>query len=351
MKKVAFICHFQDGRISGPSNSVTELAKYSKNVVCDVFTSKAKTRSFRLNSVQVNTFENFINQVGCYDLVVLAGIYDLNIFKASIECRKKGVPYIISPRSNLMELSFRKSWLKKSLAKILYVNKLIKNASFLHFLSDEEVNNSIHLNDNYFVAKNGVQFKPVLEQFDLMKKCKLITFIGRLDIHHKGLDLLIESLALIKRELSENGWSVRLYGPAEDKALSYIKKLLEKEGLTNLVSLCPPLYGADKFQVLAQTKVFLHPSRYEGQPQAVIESMAMGCIPVTTEGTNMKADLCKWHQTVSFDKYQYSSSIISAIKKSEHFDYLGFSSYARREYSWEVGREEFFSKCKSLGLL
>lgn len=108
------------------------------------------------------------------------------------------------------------------------------------------------------------------------KKPKFILFIGRLDIHQKGLDLLLQSYALVKEKL---GIPLVLAGKGND--IPKIKELISHYNLEDSVSIYGPAYGEEKKQLFSEAFFVVMPSRQEGFSLFSLETLASG-IPLAT---------------------------------------------------------------------
>jgi glycosyltransferase involved in cell wall biosynthesis len=352
IKHIALLSYFSPGRISGPSNSLTGLASNYPNNDCKFHvytTSKNISENFIINDVEIQSFNSFLDDLHKFDLVVLAGLYDLNIYKASKYCKKAGIKYIVSPRSNLMLESLKKSYFKKKLAYFSYVGSLLRGAYALHYLSNEERVNSKKTKSEFIIAPNG--FHPPKSDLNLYNKSNLIVFIGRLDIHHKGLDLLCESIRKLKTLLEMGGWEVRIYGPDSVKDLNILVNLITKLELSDLIKVNGPVVGSEKEKILGQSKVFVHPSRYEGQPQAVLEAMAYGAIPITTKGANMSEDLAGFVRSVNFDVDDFSDALSLAMKSYNEEIAEKLKNYANDNFNWRECAKLFIKECKRIGAI
>jgi glycosyltransferase involved in cell wall biosynthesis len=120
----------------------------------------------------------------------------------------------------------------------------------------------------------NMTFSPI----DLPKKSDKefnIIFLGRID-KDKGLNLLFSSLVLLKSEIDFKFY-VAGTGPDEYDFLSKCKNDL----LYNFEYL-GVLNNEEKCQILAKCHLFILPSLYEGLPNALLESMAFGLVPLVT---------------------------------------------------------------------
>jgi glycosyltransferase involved in cell wall biosynthesis len=340
--KIAFFCFFEPDRISGPSNSITMLAKSLScffGFECSVFTTSSKLdEQFTINDVEISPMSKFLRDTNTFDFVVLSGIFDLSLFKISQKCREKKIPYVISLRSNLMRNALKKSPLKKFFALLTYTGYLLFFSKKLHYLNLDELNNSFSFGKETFVARNGLSID--VESGDVTRENKIV-FIGRLDISHKGLDLLLDSLKIIQKDLELNYWSVLLIGPDSVGDKATINKKIHNLNLNHIIKILNAQTGVQKNVTLSSSKVFVHPSRYEGQPQAVIEAMAMGLIPVVTPGSNMAEHIESFFPVSTFNKFQYSALLLKAIKTNDDNLSQRISFYAKSNFNWRIAAQEF----------
>jgi glycosyltransferase involved in cell wall biosynthesis len=104
-----------------------------------------------------------------------------------------------------------------------------------------------------------------------------LLYLGRISVS-KGIDVIYDTLKV----LQERGVRVRfvLAGAGPDEVL-YVSKF--RELLGNAFSFKGVVVGAHKTQVLKECDVFLLPSRFEGLPMALLECMAFGVVPITTD--------------------------------------------------------------------
>lgn len=103
-----------------------------------------------------------------------------------------------------------------------------------------------------------------------------LLFMGRI-APGKGLDILCEAI----RMLRERGYPVKCVlagtGPDEARYVADLQGLLGSDfAFAGVVS------GHDKVTLLQKCDVFVLPSLFEGLPMALLESMAFGLVPITT---------------------------------------------------------------------
>ncbi len=96
--------------------------------------------------------------------------------------------------------------------------------------------------------------------------------ICRLDVMHKGLDVLL--LALKELTANPTSWRLDLYGDGTDADIAYLQNLITHLQLSEHVSLHP--YQTHIETIWDQHHMLLLTSRYEGLGLSMLEAMACG---------------------------------------------------------------------------
>ncbi len=94
-----------------------------------------------------------------------------------------------------------------------------------------------------------------------------IAYIGRIQIHNKGLDTLVEAMTSVHAKLA-------IAGKGKDELR--LRSLIEKSDAVDRIALIGYLRDQEKTEFLAKSKVVIVPSRYEGQGIVVLEAAACG---------------------------------------------------------------------------
>lgn len=127
--------------------------------------------------------------------------------------------------------------------------------------------------------KSTIILNPVGEKFYNVKRSeapKNIVTVGRME-PQKNQKLLIEAFSKIAHEFINDNLIIYGDGPLRKELETYIEKL----GLKDRVLL--PGNVSNVEEVLAQAKIFVLPSDYEGMPNALMEAMAVGVPCVSTD--------------------------------------------------------------------
>lgn len=221
------------------------------------------------------------------DIVVFHEVYHLEFARIAKTLAKEGIPYVIIPHGCLVRSAQNKKRWKKLLANAFVFHDYLYNCSALQCLSENELNN-IMFKIPKFIATNGVDVSDKHKKSFNEEKIQ-ITYIGRLEIVPKGLDLLLQA---IKQVVDKPGFinrikGVDLYGPDLNGRYAAVETLIKENDIDNIVTLHPAIEGEDKREKLLETDVFIQTSRHEGMPMGILEAMGYGIPCIITEGTSL----------------------------------------------------------------
>lgn len=291
----------------------------------------------KIKNLQANDdYHGFPKPFNRPDLVVFHSPFDiLKIAVLAKRLKKDGIPYVIVPHGCFSTFAMKKKWLKKRIARFVYMDRVVRDCTAMQYLSEGEELSSIYKNKS-FIVPNGIFIPEYIEK----KKNKLleISFIGRKDVYHKGLDFLIEACGIAKSQLKDKV-RINIYGPATDEQSARVRQLIKDHCVQDFVFDLPPVFGVDKKKVYMNTDVFVLTSRFEGQPVAILEAWSNGVPTLVTPGTNVAEECfkndCGW--SVSVDPKAIAEKLIDLtnnfdeiIKKSKNA-----YSYVKNTYSWE----------------
>ena len=228
------------------------------------------------------------------DLVVFHSTYIPAHLQIGRRLRRMGVPYVICPRGGMTRYAQAYKWLKKRAGNLLGFNRLVAHAGALHCLTRGEAEASRDWNCPIFVVGNGVHLPRTSDLASPGDAPPLrLVFVGRLHVTIKGLDMLLDACRLVRRELRRARARVELYGPHSNGSVDcqgsrkFLAGRIAGLGLQDVVTLPGPVVGKTKTAAFQRADVFLHPSRTEGHPSAVLEALAHGVPCLLTPGTNM----------------------------------------------------------------
>lgn len=200
----------------------------------------------------------------------------------------RGIPYIICPRGGMTrEALGQRAW-KKWLGRRLFFDQFVAGAAAIQFLRQRELERSGDWGRPVIIAGNGVWLpdenlcaRPGTHQQ------RIFLFLGRLDIHIKGLDVLVEACQRCQSVLRHHGTVIRLVGPSFRGSGEWLEKEIRARGIGDIVQLFGAVGAEERSRVLAEADLLLQPSRTEGHPASVIEALAHGLPVLISPETNM----------------------------------------------------------------
>ncbi|MBR9800242.1 glycosyltransferase [bacterium] len=209
--------------------------------------------------------------------------------------RRKGIPYVYSPRGALDPNRLRYKRLGKKLFFALFENQLINRADYCHAVSRAEIGHLrlqgvpdgkiVHIPNavrkpDFDVKRAAVSFR---RQNGLGESDFVMLHLGQL-VWYKGVHLLLKSALALKPEFPEI--TAVLAGPdagAEAERSRYVRA----NAMDDYVIFTGHLHGQEKWAAFAAADLFCLLSESEGLPNAVLESMAVGTPALISEACNI----------------------------------------------------------------
>ena len=280
-------------------------------------------------------------------------------------CKQAGWPYVITAHGVMGRSAVNVKRIKKHIANLLFFRSYVRDADAIHALTTREVNEiqASFKVKKVIVVPNGVE-DYLLEASEKLTPADLgdfgregdlmLGFIGRIDMYHKGLDLLLNALKILKSQPEGPGCNlfvIGLFHTKKDERSFHLT--VESLGLKDEVKLLGARYGQEKLRHFLACDVFVHTSRFEGMPMSVLEAMALGRVCLVTPGSNVGDIVCEgggWECEPS------SSSIAETIKsiyeKRDSLKALGQRSQERmrKRFTWKsVARQLYQEHLKLCG--
>jgi glycosyltransferase involved in cell wall biosynthesis len=221
------------------------------------------------------------------DIVVFEEAYWIEYLRFSYQLRRAEIPYIIVPRCSFTKqaLNNHAKW-KKKIANILLFNKFFKGAAAIQYLTEhEQVDSYPFICPNGFVIPNGVTKIDNVER-TYSKDEKIGLYIGRIDIYHKGLDLMLAAVNKYAKSLRAQHVRIDIYGPDNEDSET-MRSYIRQYGIEDIVRMLGGISGEQKEKVLRNSDFFVMTSRFEGQPMAMLEALSYGLPCVAAKGTYM----------------------------------------------------------------
>jgi len=196
----------------------------------------------------------------------------------------------------------------RSLASL--TEKMFRLASVIVVLSEHEKESLTNRwkNLDVRILPNAVPVDEISNVERQSKNVKTIVYLGRLH-ESKGLFEIIEACRILKDE----GWTFQFNcfgaGDLKDFFAAEMAKILGDKFYYGGV-----IAGAEKWQQLAASDVFLLPSRYgEGLPMAMLEAMAASCLVIAADVASVRAVIKDGENGLMVEPYN-AAQVVEKLK-------------------------------------
>ena len=245
--------------------------------------AKVQTFSERI----VKTF-GFSNQICARlaqfkpDVIHVHGIWTFSSIAGMQVKRATGASLIISPHGALSAEALKQSTHKKRLAMAFYQHKCLMAADGFHVTCDEEAQEvlSIAPRAHVQVIRNGVDAEANTIR-PMTARQKRVLALCRLD-PKKGLENLISAWKHMAHHRPD--WTLELRGPDRNGYINQLKALAAT-CTTGQISFGGPLFHAERDAVMADSKLFMLPSKNENFGLTAAEALSVGTPVIAATGT------------------------------------------------------------------
>lgn len=329
-----------------PRPGVTE-PRTERERVRYVFYPRTRMRIF-LNRSLRKTLQSNKDRL---DIAHLHGTFVPELARIGAALRTCNVPYVVSAHGSLNPHALRlKAWKKRPYFSLIE-RKLLRHAAAVHLFSKAEQGylHRLGLRVRSFVIPNGVTPIPDLDA-ELPNALEVLVpaargtakllFLGRLSPSHKGLDLLIPAFAEALKSLGPNAATLFLVGPAERRTAITLRRLAERLGIEQRVVFLDAIYGEHKLRILQGCDLFVHTSRFEGMPMAVLEAVACGKPCLVTPETNLGEFIADYRagRVVRPIAQDIAAGLVGLIRDRREWPEMGRNAkrLASEQLNWEI---------------
>lgn len=261
----------------------TERRLSSKKFEILSFADNAKRAPF---SISTDLRHFLYSQTDRPDLVVLNGIFHPSVNALASLLYGLHIPYVVAPHAPYSPAMFKRKPILKYMYWHLFERRVLDRAAAVQVLD---------LRHAHWLRKRGVStpaieiangYSPddsVLEDEKRGSERAYLSllFLGRIDIHTKGLDILVRALAMWKRD-GAAPFRLKIQGPDwGDKVRLW--KYIAAHGLSNHVEIAEPDFSQPSTSLFADADILCLPSRFEGFGLAALEAMISGRVILVSD--------------------------------------------------------------------
>lgn len=203
------------------------------------------------------------------------GVFFPEFYAISQRLMKKTISWVISPHGAYNPKSIRNNYVLKKVYFILFDSYVFQKAKAIHVHAKEEIDGVVNwasiqkmviLPNGIELNAEGIKNSPLLND-----RRPIFGYMGRLAKDVKGLDLLLSGFS---RYIMEGGngmlWVI---GDGPDRV--ELEEQASVLGLKEIVKFFGSLFNEEKLSSLSQVDVFMHTSRWDAMPVAVLEAAAL----------------------------------------------------------------------------
>lgn len=207
-----------------------------------------------------------------------------------------GYKVVLTPHGMLEPWILRRHyWTKKVPAFWLYQKGAVVKADYLHATAESEKENLLKLgyNRKIEVIANDIDIDSIAMKTSWERK-KEILFLSRIHVK-KGINFLIEAVAVLKDELKE--YRINIAGEGDEGYIYELKQMAYKFGVSDYIHFIGGVYGNRKWELFRNADLFVLPTHSENFGIVVAEALACGTPVITTKGTpwhELRTENCGW---------------------------------------------------------
>jgi len=278
----------------------TSQVRCGEPIVEDGVTYRYFPRQIKFYTVSMPLAMWLARSVHQYDILHIHSLFSFPTSVAAFWAGRRNRPYVLRPLGSLCQwgLERRRPLLKRASLSFLE-HWIIAGAAALHYATKHEqyeaekiqVGKLALVIADVLVIPNALTEGIVPEDTPrpLEKAGPLrVTTVCRFD-PVKGLDLLLEAMAMLKRRHFE--FKLILVGDGETTFVDKLKNQAARLGVANDIIWTGYLTGEKKLAVLGQSDIFVLPSHFESFGIAVVEAMRSGVPVVVSENVGLKYEI------------------------------------------------------------
>jgi glycosyltransferase involved in cell wall biosynthesis len=239
--------------------------------------------------------------VKSFDLVHIHAVFNHACIAAARACRKRSVPYIVTPHGTLDPWGMKQKSLRKTLFWQLAAKRMMRDAAAVHYTARgerEASEQSLGLNHGRVVPLGidpeigSAPLRPgyFAREFPELGTHPYVLVLSRL-VPTKGLDALLDAFLPLTKQQEFAGWRLVLAGEGPDDYVSGLRQKIESQGAGSSVLFPGWLEGEKKNAILRNSALLALPSYHENFGLCVMEALACGVPVLVSPQVNLSEEI------------------------------------------------------------
>lgn len=281
-----------------------------------------------------------------YDVVHIHYLFSYVPTCASVICRIKRIPYVISTHDQLSPWSLSQSCLRKKAYLKLVERRNLQKVSAIHCTAASESDSvkAFGISAPSFIAPLGVDIPEAItdasaklrKAYDIPSQVPVILFLARLH-PKKRLDVLIEAAYQLVQQGEK--FHLLIAGAGDRDYCESLKDSVKALNLCSHISFSGFVQGESKNLALQGSDIFALPSHSENFGIAVAEAMAVHLPVVITPGVKISPEIAvaRAGLVVEGEPSLFANAIQTLLRSTELRSEMGENGYrlVTEQYSWQ----------------
>lgn len=218
------------------------------------------------------------------NLVILSGIFQPNIHSLAVYLSKNGIPYVAWPHDPYNPAIFSKNSHLKLTYWYLFEKEVLKRATATQILDTRhaEYLRNLGIKTPVIAVPNGFADSDRCAESDFAwssHSLPKLFFLGRMDAHNKGLDLLIDAFGNL---IETTAAKLTIQGADKGDRQSLEQRASDRS-ISNHTAFLKPDYDTPAPLMIRNHDIFCLPSRFEGFGLSALEAMLAARVLLVSE--------------------------------------------------------------------
>jgi glycosyltransferase involved in cell wall biosynthesis len=283
--------------------------------------------------------------LGRRDLLVLHEGWVFSNMAAAAAARRAGVPYVVMPHGvyDPAWLPYLKPprWLRDRLER-----RVLEGAAAVHLFFQSEGPAVARLAPHASMLLAPTGYEVPAERWS--GEGGYLAWLGRVDPYNKGLDVLVDAIALLPNESRP---LLRVHGYDYKGGIGRLERLVSQRRMESWVRLGPALAGNEKLTFLQQASGFVLPSRWECHSIALLENLALGVPCVVSSVIHIAPELASARAAILAppNEEPLARALLQVTSEGNELGERG-RAFVADTLAWHVVMARYASELARLGL-